>query len=128
MQRLKKQPYLNHTEARISSISSRTFITPHRVHFLDYILRIKWLTRQTRGRLKPLQVRNSCCLLASSSVSCMANQDTQVKRFLSAPTCRHDSALCKQTRSPRPLFCGGEPSTAVTVSDALTDARCESPC
>ena len=62
-------------------------------------------------------MRNSSCLLASSSASCTANQDTRVKRFLSAPTCRHDSALCKQTRGPRPLcFCGGEPSTAVTVS------------
>lgn len=34
----------------------------------------------------------------------MANQDTQVKCFLSASTCRDNSALCKQTRRPRPRF------------------------
>lgn len=34
-------------------------------------------------------------------------------------------SLCKQTPPSSPR--GGEPSTAVTVSDALTDARCESP-
>ncbi|TMS21878.1 hypothetical protein E3U43_012143 [Larimichthys crocea] len=58
----------------------------------------------------------------------MANQDTEVKCFLSASTYRDDSTLCKQTRPP-PRFPvhRGEPSTAVTVSASLTNARCESP-
>lgn len=85
-----------------------TFVRLHKVHFLDIIF---------KGLKGDLQVQNSSCLLVSSSVSWLAAQDTQVKCFLSVPTCRDNTALCQQTRSPPPPLHGGEPSTAVSVSD-----------
>lgn len=74
-----------------------------------------------QGTRETLQVQNISCLLVLPSVSCMANQDTQVKCFVAASTCRDDSEPCKQTRSCCPLLVEG----AKHCSCCLTDKQCK---
>lgn len=61
------------------------------------------------------QLPPPCVIICS-----LYNQDTLVKCFLSASSCGHNSALCKQMKSPRPLC-------MEVIQVSLTDACCESP-
>lgn len=70
-------------------------------------------SRQTRRQQKTCKTKQ---LLPPCIICSLYNQDTLVKCFLSASCCGHTSALCKQMKSPRPLF-----------MVLLTDACCELP-
>lgn len=113
----------------LNHIEDRTFISLYKVHFLDYDLKQvqnkvfyksdkktckcktapassyhhlfpAWLTRTLRSNV-------FCLLLPAETTACYANRQ-------------------EATHPPSSLR-GGEPSTAVTVSDSLTNACCETP-